>query len=99
MPGLQGESIVGDKCVALLHPAAPLELPSLLHQTAEGPSASGPPVKEHAKSGAELQDAESVLAQLRRWFKDYNTPAPHSALGIRSPAEYRVAQLTLSSSR
>ena len=48
--------------------------------------------------GAELQDAEAVLAQLRGWIEDYNTRAPHSALGMRSPAEYR-ADATLSSSR
>ena len=47
--------------------------------------------------GAELRDAETVLAQLGGWVEDYNTRAPHSALGLRSPAEYR-AQLTLSSS-
>jgi len=50
-------------------------------------------------SGAELADAESVLAQLSGWFDDYNTQAPHSALGMRSPADYRAEQLTLSSSR
>ena len=32
------------------------------------------------------------------WIDDYNTQAPHSALGMRSPAEYR-AGVTLSSSR
>jgi len=32
------------------------------------------------------------------WIQDYNTRAPHSALGMRSPAEYR-AEATLSSSR
>src|SRR5207247_8544985 len=47
-------------------------------------------------SGAELRDAETVLAQLGGWFDDYNTQAPHSALGMRSPAEYRAEQLTLS---
>ena len=36
--------------------------------------------------GAELRDAESVLTQLGRWIEDYNTQAPHSALGMRSPA-------------
>jgi transposase InsO family protein len=30
-----------------------------------------------------------VLAQLSGWFDDYNTLAPHSALGMRSPLEYR----------
>ena len=49
-------------------------------------------------NGAELRDAESVLAQLGGWIDDYNTQAPHSALGMRSPAEYR-ADVTLSSSR
>jgi putative transposase len=48
--------------------------------------------------GAELRDAEAVLAQLGGWLDDYNTQAPHSALGMRSPAEYR-AGVTLSSSR
>jgi putative transposase len=40
--------------------------------------------------GAELRDAESVLTQLGGWFADYNTQAPHGALGLRSPAEYRA---------
>jgi hypothetical protein len=38
----------------------------------------------------ELRDAESVLAQLGGWFDDYNRQAPHSALGMRSPADYRA---------
>jgi len=45
--------------------------------------------------GADLRDAETVLAQLVGWFEDYNTQAPHSALGMRPPTEHR--QLTLSS--
>jgi putative transposase len=49
-------------------------------------------------NGAELRDAETVLAQLGAWIDDYNTQAPHSALGMRSPADYR-AGVTLSSSR
>lgn len=43
---------------------------------------------------AELRDAESVLAQLASWIDDYNTQAPHSALGMRSPRDYRAARLT-----
>ena len=39
----------------------------------------------------ELRDAESVLAQLGEWIDDYNRQAPHSALGMRSPAEYRAS--------
>jgi Integrase core domain len=34
--------------------------------------------------------AESVLAQLAAWIDDYNRLAPHSALGMRSPADYRA---------
>ena len=37
----------------------------------------------------ELRDAESVLALLGQWIDDYNRQAPHSALGMRSPADYR----------
>ena len=48
-------------------------------------------------AGADLRDAESVLLQLTGWIEDYNTRAPHSALGMRSPAEYR-AELQSSSS-
>ena len=39
---------------------------------------------------ADLRDAETVLAQLGGWVEDYNTQAPHSALGMRSPREYRA---------
>jgi putative transposase len=42
---------------------------------------------------ADLRDAESVLTQLAGWIDDYNTQAPHSALGMRSPREYRARTL------
>ena len=54
--------------------------------------------KRGCVAGVDLQDAETVLAQLGGWLEDYNTQAPHSALGMRSPVEYR-AGVTLSSSR
>jgi hypothetical protein len=40
-------------------------------------------------------DAGSVLAQLGGWIDDCNRRAPHSALGMRPPAEHR-ATLNLS---
>jgi hypothetical protein len=40
---------------------------------------------------ARSRDAESVLAQLGRWIDDYNRQAPHSAPGMRCPAEYRAS--------
>lgn len=36
-------------------------------------------------------DAESVLTPLGGWIDDYNGQAPHSALGMRTPAEYRAS--------
>ncbi len=44
----------------------------------------------------DLRDAETVLAQLGGWFEDYNTQAPHSALEMRSPRDYRATRLTRS---
>ena len=41
--------------------------------------------------GAELRDAETVLAQLGGWIEDYNRQALHSALGMRAPADYRAS--------
>lgn len=35
--------------------------------------------------------AENVIKMLPGWFADYNQIAPHSALGMKSPAEYRLA--------
>jgi putative transposase len=54
-------------------------------------------VKRDYIAGADLRDAESVLLQLGQWIGDYNTRAPHSALGMRSPAEYRTELQTSSS--
>ena len=48
--------------------------------------------------GAELPYAESGLAQRIAWTEDYGTRAPHSGLGMRSPAAHR-ADLTLRSSQ
>jgi putative transposase len=46
---------------------------------------------------AELWSAAHVITQLLAWFEDYNENAPHSALGMKSPREYR-AEKTLSAS-
>jgi putative transposase len=34
-------------------------------------------------------DAEAVIQMIPNWFKDYNEIAPHSALGMLSPVEYK----------
>jgi putative transposase len=41
---------------------------------------------------AELWSAEHVIALLPEWFEDYNEQAPHSALEMKSPREYRAEQ-------
>jgi putative transposase len=40
-------------------------------------------------AGGDLSDAETVIRQLPGWFEDYNQNAPHSALGMLSPREFR----------
>ena len=47
--------------------------------------------REELVHSAELRDAESVLAQLGRWIEHYNRQAPHAALGMRPPTEYRAS--------
>ncbi len=42
---------------------------------------------------SELRDAESVLARIPTWVDDYNRNAPHSALKMRSPREFRLSQM------
>lgn len=39
----------------------------------------------------ELWTAEHVLDQLPAWFADYNEVAPHKALKMKSPREFRMA--------
>lgn len=43
--------------------------------------------------GADLSSAEVVLDQVPGWIADYNGVAPHSALGFRSPRQYRAEVL------
>jgi putative transposase len=46
-------------------------------------------IKRDYVAGADLSDAETVLRQLPAWLADYNRFAPHSALGMLSPLEFR----------
>jgi putative transposase len=43
--------------------------------------------------GADLATAAGVVDQIPVWIADYNAIAPHSALGFRSPQQYRSARL------
>lgn len=47
-------------------------------------------LKRDYVSGADRSDAEIVLDHVPRWIVDYNTIAPHSSLGYRSPHQYRT---------
>lgn len=46
-------------------------------------------------AGADCSTAAAVLAQIPAWIADYNGLAPHSALGYRSPWQYRQEVLAL----
>jgi putative transposase len=46
-------------------------------------------LKRDYVSGADRSDAATVLDQIPEWIADYNAIAPHSALGYRSPHQYR----------
>ena len=40
---------------------------------------------------ADLSTGPAILRQLPAMLADYNTQAPHSALGMRAPSAYRQA--------
>ena len=40
---------------------------------------------------SDCESAEVVLSMIEGWFEDYNKAAPHSALGMKSPIEYRLS--------
>jgi putative transposase len=46
-------------------------------------------------AGGDLSSAARVIEQIPSWVEDYNTFAPHSSLGMRTPAEFRREQRTL----
>jgi len=46
-------------------------------------------------AGRELASAARVIEQIPGWIEDYNTFAPHSSLGMKTPAEFRREQQTL----
>ncbi len=42
----------------------------------------------------ELESLEAVAQQLPEWIKDYNQVAPHSALGMKAPAEFHADRMS-----
>ncbi len=55
-------------------------------------------LKRDYVSGADRSSAAALLEQLPRWIADYNAIAPHSALGFRSPWQYRQDVLEVAQS-
>ena len=35
-----------------------------------------------------LDNSQTVLGQIQKWINEYNTYAPHSALGMKTPNEF-----------
>jgi len=46
-------------------------------------------------AGGDLSSAARVIDQIPNWIEDYNTFAPHSSLGLKSPVEFRREQQTV----
>jgi len=38
---------------------------------------------------ADRSSAARLIEQVEQWMEDYNTFAPHSSLGMKTPAEFR----------
>ncbi len=77
---------------------AAIELGLLTCYTAPyGPSSNGMAesfvhtIKRDYAYLADCKDAKTVLKMLPEWFADYNEIAPHSALKMMSPLQYRSA--------
>ena len=50
-------------------------------------------LKRDYVSGADRSTAAALLEVSPAWIADYNAIAPHSALGFRSPVQYRAEVL------
>ena len=87
-----GAYIAGDtRCVARSLGLKPVNTPVCSPQSNGMAESFVNTFKRDYVHGAELRDAEAVLVQLPGWFEDYNRQAPHSALGMRPPVEYRAS--------
>ena len=49
-------------------------------------------IKRDYVAMADRSTAAAVIDQISSWIADYNAVAPHSALGFKSPDEYRREQ-------
>jgi putative transposase len=52
-------------------------------------------IKRDYVAGGDLSSAARVIEQIAGWIDDYNTFAPHSSLGMKTPAAFRLEQQTV----
>lgn len=71
---------------------APITTPAMSPQSNGMSEAFVNTIKRDYVSGADRSTAAAVMEQISSWIADYNAVAPHSALGFRSPLEYRGEQ-------
>ena len=53
-------------------------------------------IKRDYVYSSDCETAEIVSEMLPKWIKDYNENAPHSALGMLNPMEYKKLTLVFS---
>jgi transposase InsO family protein len=82
-------------CVAERLNLAPITTPAASPQSNGMAEALVNTLRRDYIIGADLASASRVLDQVPAWLADYNGVAPHSALGFRSPHQYRAEVLQI----
>ena len=70
----------------------PITTPAMSPQSNRMSEAVVNTMKRDYVGGADLSTAAAVREQMSSWVEDDNAVAPHSALGFKSPREYRGEQ-------
>ena len=81
-------------CTAERLRLAPITTPAASPQSNGMSEACVNTLKRNYVSRADRSAAAALLEVIPAWIADYNAVAPHSALGCRSPAQYRAEVLT-----
>ena len=76
-------------CTAERLHLAPITTPAASPQSNGMSEAFVNTLKRDYVSGADRSSAAALLEAISAWIADYNAVAPHSALGFRSPTQYR----------
>jgi putative transposase len=71
---------------------APITTPAMSPQSNGMSEAFVNTIKRDYVAGSDRSTAAAVMQQIPLWMADYNAVAPHSALGFRSPLQYRKEQ-------